>query len=682
MLTPMRHLLATYGPLPHRFALQLSQRCILLLLSTSIVAVQAQSFSLAENTSAAVTISTSQPTLTANANAGSAATLISRVQQAQLLALNSPEQALPLLMALTAEAAQHDGEAYFAWLDAYSSVLQRLSRYSEAMTLTKASDISSQRFATLPNPELAQLLIEPLLVGDFADARSRLQRLQQLGDLQSLPLYWQGRAKMLEAMLYMELNASDFSVSLSAEAYKMFTSLQDKYWQLEAMEVQTLAAIWLDAGQTARDNLVLYQKLSKEFESNVHQQLAQLYSISLELQQYATDAGLALVAQLRRDYPTPTVQVAFGTAVLETLLYNQKKDYVAAERTGLAALRDFTAIDHVHNKSVLLSAVFHALSQQGKVRQAEPLLQELTKLQQRSPNNYYVKDIALQLQAELAVGKQDYKTAWQKVNERFAIKPPDMQAENNMRVARQFAMLEQQQAKVEQEKLAAQNQLKQLQIEKAEQQQQWYLLLVLLLLVAVGLLVALLWSLRQRSLYHKNRANTDELTQIGNRRFMFECGQKLFTQHHDGASMAVITFDIDYFKQINDQCGHAAGDTVLKHLVNVVQQVLRGDDLFGRIGGEEFLILLPRSQMQDAINLAERIRQAIQTQQPQMALPRPLSASFGVATSAITPQGSPSMSQPMVSAEKRGSFEALLARADNALYQAKHAGRNQVKAAL
>gem|GEM_PF-6645603 len=624
-----------------------------------------------------------------HSNAASVA-FLNAVQQAQLLALNSPEQALPQLMALTADADRQPGEAYFAWLDAYSSVLQRLSRYSEAMALTTDSDALLPRFASLPNPALAQLLIEPLLVGDFADARSRLQRLQQLGDLTALPLYWQARAKMLEAMLYMELNASDFSVSLSAEAYKMFTSLQDKYWQLEAMEVQTLAAIWLDAGQTARDNLALYQKLSKEFESNVHQQLAQLYSISLELQQYATDAGLALVAQIRRDHPTPTVQVAFGTAVLETLLYNQKKDYVAAERTGLAALRDFTAIDHVHNKSVLLSAVFHALSQQGKVRQAEPLLQELSTLAQRSPNNYYVKDISLQLQAELAVGKQDYKTAWQKVNERFAIKPPDMQAENNMRVARQFAMLEQQQAKVEQEKLAAQNQLKQLQIEKAEQQQQWYLLLVLLLLVAVGLLVALLWSLRQRSLYHKNRANTDELTQIGNRRFMFECGQKLFAQQNDKASMAVITFDIDFFKQINDQCGHAAGDEVLKHLVKVVQQVLRGDDLFGRIGGEEFLILLPRGQIQDALNLAERIRLAIQTQQPDIALPRPLSASFGVATASwpAATQDEPSTAvtsmppHPMTATAKLGSFEALLARADHALYQAKHAGRNQVKSAM
>lgn len=134
--------------------------------------------------------------------------------------------------------------------------------------------------------------------------------------------------------------------------------------------------------------------------------------------------------------------------------------------------------------------------------------------------------------------------------------------------------------------------------------------------------------------------------------------------------LALLLFDLDHFKRINDQHGHETGDQVLQHVAQLAQAQLRSGDLLARYGGEEFIALLPDCDDQAALALAERLRQTIQ-QQPLLHLPDGsmlnLSASFGLATWPAGPQA---------------SLAELFSRADAALYAAKAKGRNQVQLAV
>ena len=128
--------------------------------------------------------------------------------------------------------------------------------------------------------------------------------------------------------------------------------------------------------------------------------------------------------------------------------------------------------------------------------------------------------------------------------------------------------------------------------------------------------------------------------------------------------LACIAFDLDHFKRINDTYGHATGDQVLTEVVSHCRATLRSSDVIGRIGGEEFGILLPETSAASAIKISEEIREKIASLVVQhLGHEVRLTASFGVAA---------------LTSEDR-SFRAILAQADKALYEAKNGGRNQVK---
>lgn len=133
-------------------------------------------------------------------------------------------------------------------------------------------------------------------------------------------------------------------------------------------------------------------------------------------------------------------------------------------------------------------------------------------------------------------------------------------------------------------------------------------------------------------------------------------------RRHD--NFCVLMMDIDFFKHVNDQYGHAVGDEVLRRLAAVSQTQLRETDLFGRWGGEEFIVLMPQTKLEEAVVAAQRVRQAI------------AAMVFEVegTTFQITISIGAAQLQPMESAD------AVVARADEALYAAKHAGRNCVVA--
>jgi diguanylate cyclase (GGDEF)-like protein len=163
-------------------------------------------------------------------------------------------------------------------------------------------------------------------------------------------------------------------------------------------------------------------------------------------------------------------------------------------------------------------------------------------------------------------------------------------------------------------------------------------------------------------------AKADPLTGCANRRHFQERLQaELDRTGRYGHECSLLLIDIDFFKQVNDRHGHAAGDEVLRHLVRIVQEQLRTEDELGRMGGEEFAVLLPETGQANAVVVAERIRHTIETTPSRFQGAQiPLTASVGVAS--WNPPSEPA--------------DALLQRADVAMYEAKKAGRNRVAVAL
>jgi len=155
----------------------------------------------------------------------------------------------------------------------------------------------------------------------------------------------------------------------------------------------------------------------------------------------------------------------------------------------------------------------------------------------------------------------------------------------------------------------------------------------------------------------------DELTAAFNRRFLLDPRARArprAERTHEAFSICLA--DLDHFKAINDTLGHAAGDSVLKHFAALAPRGLRGIDTFGRFGGEEFLLVLPGTDRQGALAVAERVRAATEASAlPDLPFERRITISIGVATY-----------------ERGEEVSTLLARADQALYQAKNAGRNRV----
>ncbi len=153
---------------------------------------------------------------------------------------------------------------------------------------------------------------------------------------------------------------------------------------------------------------------------------------------------------------------------------------------------------------------------------------------------------------------------------------------------------------------------------------------------------------------------TDPLTLLANRRRLDMAIQnELSRAQRYGKPLSLIMADIDHFKRINDSCGHDAGDLVLCNFASILREKIRQNDIAGRWGGEEFLIVLPETTLDDAVYLAEKLRVEALSQNYE-GVSWQVSASFGVSTF------------------KGDSQQELIRRADDALYRAKNEGRNRV----
>jgi diguanylate cyclase (GGDEF)-like protein len=227
-------------------------------------------------------------------------------------------------------------------------------------------------------------------------------------------------------------------------------------------------------------------------------------------------------------------------------------------------------------------------------------------------------------------------------------------------MARQHMLVQ----KLETESLSKQNNILRLQEALATKAVEASRLYIALLLAALFLITYWLLRLKRSQLRFKQLSSLDGLTGIFNHQhFISECDRALRMLEKKLGSACLVFIDLDYFKLVNDTHGHAMGDTVLKRTVAICRQHLRPTDLFGRLGGEEFGILLMDCSRDQGMAIADRIRLAIEAAPVDVdGLVVSFSASLGLASTDTSGY----------------ALQRLCRQADVALYKAKRTGRNRV----
>ena len=187
------------------------------------------------------------------------------------------------------------------------------------------------------------------------------------------------------------------------------------------------------------------------------------------------------------------------------------------------------------------------------------------------------------------------------------------------------------------------------------------------LIYSIGTSVFMVLLCNDRSEHRRiTAARSDSLTGIANRGVFIEGAERILERcRAEGRSFSLIMFDLDRFKRVNDTYGHTVGDAVIRGFADAGRSVLRPSDLFGRYGGEEFTVALPGATIEAAHVIAERIR-------------------YKFAESCATVEGRPvnaTVSAGIASAVSATTLQAIVDEADQALYRAKHLGRNRVERA-
>jgi diguanylate cyclase (GGDEF)-like protein len=185
-------------------------------------------------------------------------------------------------------------------------------------------------------------------------------------------------------------------------------------------------------------------------------------------------------------------------------------------------------------------------------------------------------------------------------------------------------------------------------------------------LAALLAALVLVWSRNERMQELRLQASQDPLTGLKNRRrFEEDLRTELARSRRENTRGALLMLDLDDFKQVNDTLGHPAGDRAIAEIADVLRARMRVTDVVARLGGDEFAVVLPRCDLDEAEEIADAIADAIRLHTPPGKAPPPLTASIGIATFGPGTE----------------SYDAVLSAADNAMYEAKRAGRNSVRVA-
>jgi len=214
--------------------------------------------------------------------------------------------------------------------------------------------------------------------------------------------------------------------------------------------------------------------------------------------------------------------------------------------------------------------------------------------------------------------------------------------------------------------LTRENSLRTAALAAADRERQWQRVAIVLTALLAAALAVLFWRQVVNTRRMRAMAMTDELTRLPNRRNILAVAENAFVEsQRSHKPMSVIAFDIDHFKRINDTWGHAAGDDVLRNVARTCRMALRPSDSVGRTGGEEFLVVLRDTSASQAIEVAERLRAAVERLE------------FATIESGLRV----TISLGVQSRTAQRSIDAMIGEADELLYRAKSGGRNRVASA-
>ncbi|WP_133479419.1 diguanylate cyclase [Cognatilysobacter segetis] len=376
------------------------------------------------------------------------------------------------------------------------------------------------------------------------------------------------------------------------------------------------------------------------------------------LQYYEQALGIA------RQRLTPAdvagMQMAKAGAQVELGRAAQALESVAAARAGYAAVGDRS------NEGMLSLLEARARGDLGEGAKALELFAQAEKALQHDGNDRYLERLypeRAKLEERLgqtAAALADYKRY-------LALREKRVAARSEQRNLLLREQTDASRRDFENQRLRAEKSLRDQEIQALLKARRWQRI-AMSLGVALALVLGLLISrqiVRTRRL--RVLALTDELTGVANRRRIEVLGEDAVRQARaDERALSLITFDIDGFKAINDRHGHLAGDQVIARVAAACQQALRQTDEIGRVGGEEFVVLLPDSGIDAAAQVGERVRAGVEALDFSDVAPGlRVTISLGVTTLAA----------------RDADLADLLKRADGALYQAKAAGRNCLRTA-
>jgi diguanylate cyclase (GGDEF)-like protein len=450
---------------------------------------------------------------------------------------------------------------------------------------------------------------------------------------------------------------------------------------LEAQKFYETSGAPIESEQNLFNIAVAYRRLGEETQARDYldkllrlgeqrHDRAQQLAAHMELGFLESEAGNQTAAEnhLRKalvfaravDSRPQGASIHLGLAQVDNLRghYRESLDELARAEPGFARVGDRSNRDMV----LLQTAEAHAgLGQHteaiGEYAQAEKLLTESGNLR------YLAELLDARARSYQALGRLELEVAdlrrLVKVREALDRKA---HSDNATLMNYQFQTAQREQ---ENRRLAADRALKEQQLESLERVRHWQRLAL-----ALGgvLILLLLWlALRQfrRSRKLHRMAMTDPLTGIANRRHIEQlAGQALDRSGAVGEPLCVLVLDVDHFKTINDAFGHAVGDQVLVRVTHACKQALRRFDLLGRLGGEEFLVVLPDTSVDVAVQIAERLRRKVESLPlGNLAPGLQITASVGVAQAE----------------HEVDDLPELVRRADTAMYRAKDAGRNRVE---
>ena len=370
--------------------------------------------------------------------------------------------------------------------------------------------------------------------------------------------------------------------------------------------------------------------------------------------------ALATAREHDSQYDMATIHLAMAWP------YLLRKDYNRALRLLALAQAEFKSLGDRANDDMLALRMGQAHAGLGRHGQALADYERAAAALQRSDNRRYLALLyRSRARSEQAIGRND--AAFADLERYIDVQEAITSAERGQQAQLLRSQFDADRQKLENERLAREKSLRERQVEALLQARRWQWTAMAL----GGVLLLLLGALIMRQIVRLKRlremASTDPLTGVANRRRIESQGEQAIARARSAHEpLSALALDVDHFKQVNDRHGHLTGDQVLARIATTCRDALRHFDLLGRTGGEEFLVLLPRTRLEHALPIAERLRTAIAALDcSDIADSLHLSISIGMAELAPTDT----------------RLQDLVARADAALYRAKGNGRNRIEQA-